>query len=432
MKLPIAVFALVVALIAGFGWHHHQQLAAARTVQIQLENELAKFDTGADPSIVASKAAVRRSRDPVAVGGKILADESVAAIMDSGPSDPSAGIRLAKTVERIALLPASQLAEWAAAIARNEAIDLPQRRRIIEQMVLQLGDDHPQAALELSLQSREFFKGDPDGTFGNATAAALLSWGKTDFAAALEWLRRNSTDDEPLVESDGRAELLGCYDGRNYNEAFKLITELQIDPYSGTQSLMGIAKTPEERVAVIEALRAYLPTISSENQRRQAADYAFAAMGSHLVIDGFDAATRWVESAKLTPVEIASFGKDFGSKIKPGEQALWLGWLGEKVPPNRLKRPVTNVVDEWTKIDHQAVGNWLVGAPAGPVKDLAVQVFAADVAAYEPEAAVKWALTLPAGKDRQACLTKIYCNLPQETPAGKAAAVEFAKKYAIE
>jgi hypothetical protein len=50
------------------------------------------------------------------------------------------------------------------------------------------------------------------------------------------------------------------------------------------------------------------------------------------------------------------------------------------------------------------------------------------VAEYEPQTAVQWALTLPAGEGRTDTLDSIYQNWPADDAAGAAV---FAAKYGI-
>ena len=89
------------------------------------------------------------------------------------------------------------------------------------------------------------------------------------------------------------------------------------------------------------------------------------------------------------------------------------------------------MVNNWTRNDYQAAG---IGEPGagGPTKQTAVRSYAETIARCDPETAAQWALTLPAGKNREETLQHIHRNLPKDDDASKAAAEAFAKKHGIE
>jgi hypothetical protein len=86
------------------------------------------------------------------------------------------------------------------------------------------------------------------------------------------------------------------------------------------------------------------------------------------------------------------------------------------------------MVRNWTQKDYAAAGKWLITVPDGPTKNAAVRSYAETISEYEPQTAAQWALTLPAGRDRENTLRKIYQHWPKEDAAAKAI---FAKDYGI-
>ena len=86
------------------------------------------------------------------------------------------------------------------------------------------------------------------------------------------------------------------------------------------------------------------------------------------------------------------------------------------------------LIGQWTQQDYLAAGKWLKATPTGPAKDAAVSTYATTVAEYEPQTAVQWAMTLPAGEARHTTLQGIYENWPARDRAG---AETFAKVHGL-
>ncbi len=90
----------------------------------------------------------------------------------------------------------------------------------------------------------------------------------------------------------------------------------------------------------------------------------------------------------------------------------WIEWMSGKLPTGDWESKAGGMMDAWTRTDYKAAGLWLSQAADGPAKQAAVKSYAQAVAPYDPEAAVQWAKTLPAGKGRDELLEAIG-------PAGK-------------
>ena len=142
--------------------------------------------------------------------------------------------------------------------------------------------------------------------------------------------------------------------------------------------------------------------------------------------EGYGPASKWLETAKLDPAEIVAAGSALKFHHTDKETGRWLDWLGQNLPADKVGEPIGRIMEKWTEIDYQAAGRWLAAASEGPAKTLSIQTYAATVSKYEPEAATQWAMTLPAGKEKDATLLRIYQNWPKSDPAAKEA---FAKEH---
>ena len=182
------------------------------------------------------------------------------------------------------------------------------------------------------------------------------------------------------------------------------------------------------RAAAFAAYRGYLASLPDEKSRALVASSAISSLGGQLAEDGFSSATAWIEKSDLTPDELNGVTSSLIHNIRNDEKGQWIGWIGEKLPPQQAADTIRNLVTQWTEKDYQAAGKWLAAAPATPARDTSVRAYAETIAKYEPATAAQWALTLPAGKPRETTLKNIHRNWPDEDAAGKAA---FAEEHGI-
>jgi hypothetical protein len=324
----------------------------------------------------------------------------------------------------------AQVRKYVGEARADEDLAMGVRQRLVQLAVGTLIDRDPANGADLYVQSMDLLPEEYDNT---QLGRGVGKWAGTDPAAALAWVRRNMAEHSDLINNEARCAVIGGTALSDRKLAFRLIGELGIDPpANATQRIVGTAKTADERIAALADLREYVQTIENADDRFRAGDYAIAVIGKNLAKDGFQAAVDWVASAGLTDSEIASFGSDISRFIKDGERGEWVDWFAEKLAAGKFQRPIRNIMMSWASGDLDAAALWLNTAPASPVKNYAIGVFAVQVANSQPAAAIQWAITLPAGKERDDTLDKIYHNWPTQDPAGKAAAAAFEKEYNIQ
>jgi hypothetical protein len=186
-------------------------------------------------------------------------------------------------------------------------------------------------------------------------------------------------------------------------------------------AIIRAAKTPEEQTATLTALREHLATLTDEKAKKDLSQNALSSLADNIGESGFDAGTKWVAQADFTPAELESFTSGLYGSTKSEENGKWIEWIGEKLPAKKAAENINNLVRNWTRNDYQAAGKWLSTAAAGPAKNSAIRSYAETVAEYEPATATQWALTLPAGKDRDNTLEHIYENWPKNDATAKEA-----------
>jgi len=143
-------------------------------------------------------------------------------------------------------------------------------------------------------------------------------------------------------------------------------------------------------------------------------------MAQGIAGDGFEAGSKWIEAANLTPQEFTSIVSNLNYGLlnsKNGaDTGRWIEWAAANLPAGESDKIIRNLVGSWTGHDFQAVGDWLNATPDSPTKTTSIGAYAEMLARSEPAAATQWAMTLPPGSERDAALKRIQESRPHGTP----------------
>ncbi|GAA5128269.1 hypothetical protein JIN84_01795 [Luteolibacter yonseiensis] len=440
MKISIAISILILALAAAFGWRGSQRLEVVRKDHSRLVAEAAQLGIAADTAHPAGSAPLtkRTEREDQEKAARLIAKEFIAFAreMEAAESkgqapDEAAQKRIMEILDRLMSLDGKQLKILIAEVRATPDLKDDTREGLIGFSVMSLASEHPQAALALFTESADIFTS--NGMGEHLVSSSLGNWAKSDPAAALAWVRANSAKFPDLITQDAKRGLIQGAATNDPRLAFKLIGELGIEEPNETLSgIARAAKTPEARTATFTALREYLATINDEEARKRAAGTASVNLGSGLAADGFESATKWLDSSDMTPAELESVVNGISGGAAKAETGRWVGWISEKLPADKADNSIRDLVRQWTRNDYQAAGTWLGTMPEGPAKNTSVRSYAETISKYEPEAAAQWAVTLPPGKERDRTLRNIYHNWPKKDEAEKAAAEAFKAQHGIE
>jgi hypothetical protein len=141
-----------------------------------------------------------------------------------------------------------------------------------------------------------------------------------------------------------------------------------------------------------------------------------------------DASSAWLQSAALTQKETESLIDGMGWWQAKSDTGKWIDWMHGKLPEERFKPKVQEMIGNWARQDHKAAGEWINASKDAPVREAAAGTYAITVAPYEPDSAAQWAETLPAGKDRDEAFKTIHSEWKKKD---QEAAAEFAKKHGL-
>ncbi len=437
MKFSIPLALLILAIGSTLGWRDHQRAVAVRADRDLLVARAAALGISYDPAHPGAKERLtKRTRaDEDGVAREVARDfiafakEMESAQKKGGGQEEATQKRIFDLMDRMASLDAGQLKILISQVRAAPDLSDEMRQGIIGFTIMTLAKDHPQAALAVYAESAGDFK--DSGMGQHVIGTALSEWAKTDPLAASDWIKKNAAKFPELPVDYVKRKIIAGAATEDPALAFRLMGELGLGKSADAISdIVRTAKTPEERTAMLAALRSHVATLDKERAESHTAS-AMQAFGVELGSAGYESATAWLDSTDLAPGELANVTTILSSNVRGDDIGKWVGWMGGKLPAKEAAEPIRRMITNWTQNDYQAAGKWLAAEPAGPTRDASVRGYAETVAAYEPETAAQWAMTLPAGKQREETLANIYRNWPTKDDESRAAAKAFAKEHGL-
>lgn len=438
MKFSIAASLLILAIGAGFAWRDHSLVGSEQkrhaTLSAQAEQLGLSISTTRSGEIRVTKrdrGQQAMEQDAKAAAAEFIALAKLMEKLEGEGKEPDEALqkRMIGMMNRMMSMDASQMGIVIAEFRNTPEFNDEMKLNMVGLALTMLSTDHPQKALTLLTSSGYLVKGNEMAS--GVASNALANWAKTDSSGAIGWLKKNGAEHFTPEKSDElkRGLLRGIAES-DIPRAFQAIAELDIARSDAPRWIMEAARTPAERTNALAALRTYLTTLPDDESREEANRQAMGSIASRLGQDGFDSAETWLEGANLSKEELAAISSSLNRSVKQEDTGRWITWMGDNLPADKLQ-PVQRMISRWTEQDYQAAGNWLAAAPASPAKDEAVRGYAETVAAYEPETAAQWAMTLPEGETRRKTLERIYQRWPGKDDSGKAAAEAFAEKHKL-
>ncbi len=437
MKLSITLTLVILAASILLGWQNHRQLTTIRETHRSLVEKADSlgFDTDAATSGTPNRL-THRVREDRRIAALDAAEKFIAfaremetreANGDTGdPKDMQQ--RVIKLMDLMMSLDTEQLktviAEFRAATDLKEET----RRGMVGFAIMTLASDNPQAALTIFTETADMFE--KDGMGEHVAAMALAQWAKDDPVAAAKWVKENGKTHPNLVTERAINGLIAGTASQSPAIAFSLILDLKIeDSRDAVRKIASAATTDEQRDLFLTSFRKYLSALEDPEIRDQSRQDGFGQLADTLAKQSIDDATAWIDSASLSPEELADFAEHLNYHQTKENTGDWIEWIAESdLPEHQSSQQISNLVSNWTRQDYRAAGEWLATTPDGPAKQPAVQSYARTVAPYDPQTATQWALTLPAGDSRDSTLKSIYNQWPDDDEDAKNA---FAETYGI-
>ncbi len=427
-KRSLVLTSVILAIGSSLGVYRHRELETLRAEHRGLSTQAGLIGITRESSV--GLRIPKRSRENIEHKSRLKASEviSFAKEMDTRRiqgtlADEAFQERMLGMNHRLMELSAKELQAVIRELLRENGLTQETRVNFIGSSILLLSNDFPAEAMALFTESGDALAGLPLGR--HVISKVLSRWAELDPLAAFAWIRDHA-DAHPGISNDEaqRLILVGTVK-KSPTLAIQLLGEMGVkDSVAALRAIVETAETPEQRSALLAALREQ----KDSSRRTNLLQKSLETMARGLDGDSFDSVQSWLQSSKLSSVEIAQFAAGLSYASTQQDTGRWIDWMAENLPSTQLRENVDSLIGQWTQQDYIAAGKWLTATPAGPAKNAAISTYAGTVAEYEPQTAVQWALTLPAGAERQATLQTILRNWPKRDAA---AAASFAQEYGL-
>jgi hypothetical protein len=416
MKISLTLSLLILAIGASLSWHGSQRLAGVRENRTKLVAEAASLGIFPDPSRRKDPDRTsKHNRENKGATAKAFLAEFAAFIKEMEASGKTLDSLDEADMERVKEITASvssldpgQLKILVTEVCAAKNLKDEERNWIVASAMRLLADDQPETVLALFTELPDLLnKG--NSMRSDLVSTSLTKWATADPMAAFEWVRKNAEKSPHLITDHAKECMMSSIATNNPKLAFKLFGELVLkDNWQALCGMACAAKTPENRMVTLTAIREYLATLPEDQGTRE----LIGRFAGAIAREGFASASPWFAGADFTPTELESVVDTLSYTIKPDETGQWLEWFGEKLPAEKSSAHIRETVSKWTRDDYQAAGKWLASTPAGPTKNAAVRSYAETVSTTDPATATQWAMTLPPGPDREKTLKHIQENSP--------------------
>ena len=419
MVTSIRISAIILAVAAIVGWRIDARLAKTRAEENVLVAEAARLGISADDTQPARK--VRPSPAESEQEAKQLAVAYIA-LPKAKQRIVIPSVEYGTDVERqIATLDTSQLKIFLADVLAAMELDgtiVPER---VNSLLTNLARIDPRSALDLFTKHASVCRKDLSS---NVVSTALGVWAKDDPVAAAEWVKENAGEFPEALSGQSLSNVFYWAAEKDPRLAFTLLASMGLNnshTFSALGDIVAAATTDEQRNATLAALREYREVHKNDKEARQVADQMVGYFAWGFKKDGFDAGSKWLASANLTPNEFDRFCGELTLNYNGNEHAQWIEWIGGHAPPGKGDQQIINLIGGWTEQDYEAAGKWLASTPEGPAKNAAIRGYALTIFPQDRETAMQWIMTLPPDERREKTLQFILVSKLQNDPEAAAA-----------
>ena len=432
MKISIAISALILVSAAGLGWQIDGRLAAARADQKQLSTEANRLGISVEDTHATRNTKILRIDHEAEA--RRLAIESIQLTKESengGKRDEAWQARNRDCFARISALDASSLKILIAELLASPELDGKKRaEQVAHPLRVTLARKDPRAALAFVMEHSAALKKANDIEY--VISDSLGNWAKDDPLATVEWMKKNAAEFPAAMKAQSRGNVFRSTAEKDPRLAITLIEGLGLnasDSHSALHDIVTAAATDEQRNDTLAALREYREAHKDDKEARQAADQMVGYFAWGFKKDGFDAGSKWLASASLTPKELDRFCGELTLNYDGDEHAQWIEWIGGHTPPGKGDQQIINLIGGWTERDYEDAGKWLASAPEGPAKNAAIRGYALTIYKHDRETAMRWIMTLPPDERREKTLRFILVSKLRDDPDAAAA---FKKEHGIQ
>lgn len=287
----------------------------------------------------------------------------------------------------------------------NEALALPKsnpkRTRLINELLSQLAETEPLAALELASQIESLRDSE------RARISVLEVWATNDPASALAWANQALTNEPARSRSSQLSAIYRGYAANNPDAAFQ--QALTLDDERLRNRLLGDVIETQIESGGLQAAQVAVDLIKDpelqNNLRRDLID-EWAQFDP-------EAAANYVRSlGDDTPTSFKTTLISEWAESDPVAAAAWLVSLPRDDPA--IARASASIIQEWTRYDLAASAEWLNSLPPSPELDRAVISYTFRAAEEDPAAAMTWAESIENDRRRTWMMERVAATWKEQ------------------
>lgn len=288
----------------------------------------------------------------------------------------------------------SQMADFSASevklLVENITADASLKDKTKSEMVMMsvmlLSQEEPRTALAIIIETKGKILKKNQMT-DHFIGIAIGQLAAKEPMAAVQWMKDHK-EDIGGISDDLRSQVLARAAQEDLKASFGLINDLEFKEPSNALSSIARSVTAENATDYLEGIRA----LDSDQK-----EHALQTLGNSEFWENFDQATEWIEDTEFQADEKNSLIKGLNYNTIKDDPAQWLDWLGLQEEVASTSGVSRKIINNWTRNDFKATGEWVNSLDDGPQREAAVYNYAKTLNQHEPQAALAWAKTLQEG-----------------------------------
>ncbi len=280
----------------------------------------------------------------------------------------------------------------------------PKRARLINELLSQIAETEPMAALELATQI------DSLRDYERARVSILEVWGRNDPSAAMAWAQAALANEPSRSRSTQLTAIYRGYAMSNPEAAFQQALSIEESGRMKNRILEEVLETQIENGGLLAAKLAIDLVSDPETQSR---------LRRELV-------SEWAEFDPAAAADyVSSLGDEASSDLKsalvrewaesnPAAAAAWLDSLEGDDPA--IARASASIIEEWTRYDLAASAEWLNSLEPSAELDRAVISYTFRAAEEDPGAAMTWAESIDDDRRRTWMMERVASTWKTQEP----------------
>jgi hypothetical protein len=255
----------------------------------------------------------------------------------------------------------------------------PKRASLINELLAQIAEADPMAALELATQI------DSLRDYERARISILQVWGRNDPAAAVSWAT-TALANEPIRSRS--AQLIAIFRGyaiSNPEAAFQQALTMDENDRFKNRLLSEVIEAQIENGGLEAAKFAVDQLTDPDTQNR----LRIELVNEWAQFDPESAANYVIGLGDEASTQLKNELIEEWAKSSPTDAAAWLNTLDPDDPT--IARASAAIIQEWTRYDLAASAEWLNSLEPSAELDRAVMTYTFSAAAEDPATAMTWA-----------------------------------------